>query len=260
MANWRRGIVSLLVLSTCLVIANKNCVGEEFRIETQLFTEKNEEASSENLTLFSNGAIYDFLPYSDPTKIVIFDSNHDKFYLLDVKQKAKVVLEKFQVADFTDRLRANRQLVEKAPYLFEPKFTESYDENNKVLTLSNERITYEASGTRPLSQKQLKTYGIFANWYAKINATNPRNMPPFARLELNQAMQKYNFIPKSIKLTIRPEGGYFSKPIMLETRHVIHNQLTGEDRKRIEKAQSYLTQFKDVSLSTYHELEEVATK
>lgn len=260
MISRRFGIIPFLVVSTCLVIATKPCAAQEFRVETLLYVDKSKDASSDNLTLFSNGAIYDFLPKEDPTKIVIFDSNHDKFYLLDVKREVKVVLEKFQLTDFTSRLKANKQLQEKAPFLFNPQFTESYDDQTKLLTLSNDRMTYEATGPKVVDVRQLATYRTFANWYARINSTNPHNFPPFARIELNEAMEKYSFIPTKVKLTIRPKGGFFARAIVLETEHVLYNQLTQSDRKRIERAQSYVTQFKDVPLSVYHELEEVAKK
>lgn len=251
-------VLGLITISTAFAIQSETALAQEFRIETELFVGNQNEPSSENLTLFKNGAIYDFLPVADPKTIVIFDMTHKRFYLLDIEQKIKTTLDQAQLVDFTTRMKSNEALRSKAPFLFDPQFTEDFDRTTEKLVLTSERLTYEAEGQRPNNPGMLSAYKAFADWYAQINATNPHNYPPFARLQLNQATDKYGFIPAKVKLTIRPDKGLFQKSIVYETRHSIYGQLTQSDQKRIDTAQSHLTTFRDVTLRKFHGMDQLA--
>ena len=66
---------------------------EEFRIRTKIFLGARTSASAENLTLFTDGTVYDFL-LTEPKEVTIFDQNSERFVLLDMRRKVKRLLRK----------------------------------------------------------------------------------------------------------------------------------------------------------------------
>ena len=84
-------------------------------------------------------------------------------------------------------------------------------------------------------------------------------MPPFPRLELNEALFHQNIIPERVEMTINPRRGLFkSRTIEGATRHINIWQLSNTDREKIDKADLYRATFKPVSLKQFRQLPDVA--
>lgn len=231
--------------------------GQDMRIETEVYAGKSNQPVFENITLFSGNSVYDF-SRTGPEKITVYDRARGKFVLLNVEDKTKVVLDQETVEGYVNLLKTREKLATREPFLFSPTFEEKFDESSSQLTLSSEEMTYKIVGMKSKSNESFEAYVDFANWYSKLSATDPRQMPPFARLEVNKAISKHQLIPKEVERVYRPKNNVFGTTIQAKTKHYVVWQLSKKDRQRIDDALDHITQFKEVSLSEFYELPPVA--
>lgn len=225
--------------------------GQDMRIETEVYSGKSKQPVFENITLFSGNSVYDF-SRTGPEKITVYDRARGRFVLLNVEEQTKVVLDHETVDGYVDILKSREKLSKKEPFLFNPRFEEMYNESSSELTLSSDEMTYKIKGTKSKSDESFRAYLEFANWYSKLSATDPRQMPPFARLELNKAISKHQLIPQEVERVYRPKNNVFGNAIRAKTKHFVVWQLSRKDRQRIDNALDYITTFKEVSLSEFY--------
>jgi hypothetical protein len=121
-------------------------------------------------------------------------------------------------------------------------------------------MTYRAKGVTPNSETAVSTYRNFADWYARLNATRPGSLPPFARLKLNQAIAKEGWIPKEVELTVTPKMRVVGRKLVMRSHHAAVWQLSGTDRDRIDKAASHMVSFQAVGFQDYRKESQVAAK
>lgn len=256
----RNGIALAACLLTHLWVGS--ALAQDFRIETEVFRGESTEPISENLTLFSDNLILDFMLPTDrtrfPEQIVIFISDERKFVLLDTRRRLKTELLEGQVLQFLSTLQSSTLANEENDFLFHPDFKEEYDHSSGLLRLYSDQITYEVRGERPKEDTILHRYYEFIGQFARLNATDPKRMPPFARLKLNSALKKYGFIPQEVQLTLVPSLTEAKDPIVLRTTHNVITELSAKDEKRIESAKRYWIDFKNVSLGEFRNFEKTA--
>ena len=240
---------------------------QEFRIETEVFVAGESIPSSKNLTLFSERLVFDFLidPSAsgdkeandgDRTKeIVIYDSQQSRFHLLNVQTEQKLVVTQAELLRMLQMLRSNEDLKKKAPYLLDPAFAEQYDVATRWLELRSDNVTYRTRGIDPENEVALEQYHEFIDQFARLNATDPRRIPPFARLKLNQSIKKYRFIPQLVELSMVVGEGERQQEIKAKTKHYLSWELSDSDRKRIQQARSKLVRFEEVTMAEYRNLQ-----
>ena len=178
----------------------------DFRIDTDLYvgTEGGDEAEPNNRvsTLFRGGVVYDFM--TNPERVAIYDPRRRRFILLDPKHRTKVEIREQQLTRYVEHIRkwAAGQDDPLLKFLADPKFEESFDEEQGELKLSAKLYSYTVTTERPTQTEALDEYRRFTDWYARLNsATNPGAMPPTGRLALNRALSKHRVIPTSVRLT-----------------------------------------------------------
>jgi len=256
--------VFLFCSTVMLMIANATC-GQEFRIETEVFADDAEQPVSANLTLFSRGLVYDFLTIYDgeatsgkaeAEQIVIYDRDHQKLVMIDVPRRIKLTLSHEDILRFNAAQQARPGLQKKNPFLFNPEFQESFDEETGWLTLSSPRMNYRVKGYATDDKAALSVYQDFANWYVRLNAIDPRKMPPFARLELNKAIADRDMIPEQVELTFKPDG-LLGRKIEARSRHYVIWKLSETDRKRIESADAHWVESEEVSVQRFYNVDAV---
>lgn len=225
--------------------------GQDMRIETEVYSGNARQPVFENITLFSDTSVYDF-SRTGPEKITVYDRRTGRFVLLNVASKTKVVLEQKTVDEYVEILKKRELLTKKEPFLFNPKFDETYNEATKQITLSSDQMTYKIKGTPSKSKESFDAYIDFANGYSKLSATDPRQMPPFARLEVNKAISNREIIPQEVERVYKPSNGVFGNAIKAKTKHFVVWTLSRKDRQRIDQALDYVTEFKEVSLPEYY--------
>lgn len=232
-----------------LLVAALPAAAQEFRIDTEIFIGKVREPTSETLTLFSNGLIYDFL-LTKREEITVFDPIRGRFTLLDPTHKIRCGISLQEVSEYV--LAIELEAVKSKDPLFSfaarPEFTpsvEEYEENGQDfvrVTLTGKPLEYVAVARKPERPEAVRAVRSFSDWFAKLNAMRG-HLPPGARMELNRSLAERDLIPHEITRTIEGKTA--------RSRHLITWTLSGEDRKRIERAGSYMTEFSSVSFDEY---------
>lgn len=224
-------------------------LAQEFRVETEVFVEDGKEPIAESLTLFTADVVYDLLLLPS-VETTIFDTKRGKLVLLDNERQVKATLTTEQLMEFTAAIKA-RGIQQVTAALFQPRFETTYDEEQLRLTLASDSLTYKAKGLVPKHEEDAQRYRQFADWYARLNAIRPGNLPPFGRLELNQALAERNLLPLEVERTVvfdRPLG---NRKLFAKSKHAVNWIISGTDRGRIETAGQNLVKFREVSPQEY---------
>ncbi len=241
-------------------------VAQEFRVDSELFVGAEKQPALETLTIFSGGLVYDFV-LTEPREVVILDSQRGRFSLLDESRQVRSELSTQDLLDFT--LALEKHAVEaKNPLLAfaaRPRFetTEKVSEQNGQsfieLRLAGKPIEYVVLGERPERPEAARLYRHFADWYARLNATRPGNLPAGARLAVNEELGRRELFPREVTRIIVPANP-LARKIELKSRHLVNWTLSGEDRRRIERAGDGLATYKAVSYDEYRGAERKAAQ
>ena len=247
-----------LLAVLCGNLLSANLTAQEFRVETEVFIADKVEPVSESLTIFSGDVVYDF-SIGGSEEITIFDINRGRIALLDPRQQLKSEVTTAELLEFCDAIK-NRTANERDASLFAPLFQQTFDEERSFITLTSDRMIYAAKGTVPKQPLAANRFQQFADWYARLNALRPGNLPPFGRIELNKSLAERNLIPLEIERTLVVDRPIADKKVVLRSEHVATWLISNTDRKRIETAGNHLSKFRKVSPKEYWQTERVAVK
>jgi hypothetical protein len=224
---------------------------EDFRVETDVFLGGEREPVAQNVTLFSGGLVYDF-PLIGPQEITVFDSGRGRFVLLDVPRKTKATLTTQELLQTTAAIKVQAQELDGVfAFAADPQFQVEAGGQEGWLTLSSSLLSYRAKGIKPRLTATADTYREFADWYARLNATRPGNLPPFPRLELNRSLAERQQVPEEVELTVEPKNRWAGRKLVVRSHHIFNWRLSNTDRKRIETAGTYMADFQALSFQEY---------
>jgi hypothetical protein len=221
----------------------------DFRVETDVFIGTDKDPVAENLTLFSDGQVYDFLLSGSP-EITIYDPARGQFKLLDTERKFRSSVSTQQLLEIVEGIETH---VAKGndgylKALVNPKFetkVEQFEENDETrvrITMTSKEITYKVVGQRPQHAEAVHAYRQFADYFSRFNAVRLGGLPPGARLALDQVLAEKALIPIEIERTDSAPG----RKLEVRSRHLINWILSKQDRQRITDAGNYLAEFKEV--------------
>lgn len=253
MVALRYGIFLTTFLAPVLTVYS---LAQEFRIETEVFEADKKAPVAESLTLFSGDIVYDFV-LGEREEITIFDIQRRRIVLLNPAQKIKAELSFVDLLEFCSAIKT-RATGENVEALFSPQFEQSFDEERGLLTLASEQLTYTAKGLATKQPEAAIRFQQFADWYARLNGMRPGNLPPFGRIELNKALAERQLIPQEVTRVVVLDRPVADRKMQARSHHVVTWLISGTDRKRIETAGSYLTNFRQVLLKEYWQLEGLA--
>lgn len=257
------------VLALPLLVASTSA--QDFRMETDVFVGKQKEPVAQYLTLFYGDVAYDFLLKSGSDALAanavgeatMFDIPGGRIVLMDPARKVKteIKMEKLLEFMYVLRERGTRSDSKLPAELFLPELKTTHNEDENILTLASERVTYRATIQKAKTPTAAEQYRKFADWSARLNGLRPgNNVPPFARLVLNQELSTRELIPEKIERTIVFPRGLTGKKSEARSQHLVTWTLSGTDRKRIDNAGKYLADFRPVSLPEYLQIERVASR
>ncbi len=220
-------------------------VGQEFRIETEVYVGEEEAAASRTVTLFENSAVYDFL--DGPEQIVIYRTGGEgraaQFILLEPELQRRTDVDVQRVAKLMEKL--NRWAAEhKDPLLrfaAAPKFDEVFNEESGSLTLTSPQWTYRVATIEAADNAVLERYREFTDRFAELSSMMHNSPPPGPRLALNAALVKHGVVPVEIQ---RTTGGEDKNAV--RATHLFSWRLSREDRTRLDEAQAFLANFQKV--------------
>jgi hypothetical protein len=252
-----------LVLALVGWAAASLAAAQDFRIDTEVFVgpldRKDIEPASETLTIFANEMVYDFL-LAEPREITLFDPLRGRFTLMDDSRKVKASLSTQEVLDYVLSFDSHAAQSKNPLFAFaaDPQFETSAEEvreNGQSLvriTLAADPLSYVALGQKPQQAQSVRAYRQFADWFARLNAARPGNLPPEARMVLNQTLADRGLLPLEVTRTIVTSGTFGrEKKLEVKTRHLVNWTLSGEDRKRLEHAGDCLARYQAVSFDEY---------
>jgi hypothetical protein len=253
------------VLAVAFVVLASDAAGQDFRVETDVYLGGKKQPESQHLTLFSGHLVYVFtLAGKDDNgrqEITILDTSKGskgRVILLDVNRRQRAELTTADLLDFTAKIKKLARGNKKRGFL-DPDFEVTFDKEQQTLELSSSKITYRATGIEPKQPDAVNRYREFADWYARLNAMRPGNIPPFARLELNRALAAKGLLPEEIVRTLRL-GRVLPDKQEARSKQLIHWQLSNTDRRRIRDVAGFQSGFLRVSLQKYFQLEDIAKK
>lgn len=230
-----------------LSLAPVALLADDFRVETDVFVGKQKEPIAAYLTLFSGKTIYDFT-LTEPKQVTVFDTVRGRFIMLDVGRGVKTEVKLQEIEAFHAELR--ERSVERGTPLFPANLAYSYDEEGKWHLFSGENLEYRARGLTPKHENAADRYRYFADWYAQLNAMQPGNPPPYARMELNKAMAERNLIPEEIHRTI-VVGRFPPRKSEARTQHLLNWILSEQDQKQIRRVGNQLQEFTSVPFQEF---------
>jgi len=253
-----------LLIVVCLAIAallaglpQGESSAEEFRIDTEIFIGDEKEPAAEMLTIFSQGLVYDF-QLMGPEEITILDAVRGRFTLLDLGRKVKCGLNVQDVLQQTLSLETQAAESKDALFMFaaaprfESKVEEATENGQPIVRLSLTAKPMEyAVVARPSERPDaVHAFRYFADQFARLNSMQPGHLPPGARLDLNKALAERNLLPLEITRTILPANP-LGKKLVVRSHHLVNWSLSGEDRKKIDRAGTYLAELSSVSFEDY---------
>ncbi len=231
--------------------------GQEFRIESQVYTSESNLPVSQNTTLFSQGLVYDFQLSNDaqpkPLEIVIFDTRSRTIVLLDTQRKIRIEIPDLQLLKIVDGVRRETAQDQRSSFLVDDSFDEDIDWSTNWVTLSSPQIEYRYRGSQPKDVSIISQYNNFLDHFTMLIASDPTKIPPFARMKLNQSIKRLGWIPTEVQISVK-QNSLFRQAFSAKSTHVVINQLSDNDRSRIAMAKQNWIQFEPVQLEEYRGL------
>ncbi|MEM7456778.1 MAG: hypothetical protein AAF456_20715 [Planctomycetota bacterium] len=246
----------LLFATGYLLIAESSA--QEFRIDTDVYLGSGRQPVSHNITLFSDGVIYDFQmsPTTDaaPIEIAIFDSRDMSFVLVDPERNMRLEISHVELVKMMEGLRQQTSQDEKTSFLINDAFVEDLDIATGIVSLESQWIKYRFHGERPQDASILPAYFQFIVNFSQLNASDPRKLPPFPRMRLNQAIKRYGWIPDTVSVTLEP-CELFRDGADITAKHTLITELSTTDRERIAETKTRWLGTRSVRIGEYREFE-----
>jgi hypothetical protein len=249
MKSFALRLATWLPMAACVVIPGR-AAADDFRIESKIFVGNAIAPSSENLTLFRGGQVYDFL--TKPSETTVFDKPRGRVILLDPARKVRTEIKADKLLAFSEELKvwAARQSDPFLKFAADPRFEQKLDARGELL-FTSEFISYRVATVKANTDAVAQQYLEFADSYARLNAlTNPGSVPPLPRLAINAALFKTHVIPERVQMTM-PAHQRFGKATTLRSEHSIAWRLLESDLQRIDEADESLVTFTPVPLEHY---------
>lgn len=251
-------VLAMVCLLGIVVGPAPQLFGQEFRIESSVYNSTSNLPVSQNVTLFSQGLIYDFQLSDDaqPTalEIAIYDTRKQMMILLDPERKVRFELPDLRLMKIVEAVRRDTLQDNRTSFLVEDDFTEDIDLSTNWVTLTSPEIEYRFHGKQPKDVSLIPSYLKFLDRFTQLNASDPTKLPPFARMKLNQSIQRLGWVPSEVQISVK-QNGLFRQPFSAKSKHVLINKLSDQDRQRITKAKQNWMQFESVDLEEYRGLE-----
>jgi hypothetical protein len=227
------------------------------RIESKVFLGTDKEPKAENTTIFYRGVVYDYL--HSPAETIVLDPARNRFVLLDPSRRMRTELTTHEVMALCENLRqwAATQTDAFLKFLAAPKFEEQVDERTGDVIMQSPWVTYRAATVEANVDEVLPQYREFSDWYARLNARlNPGYKLVFARLALNEALQKRRQLPREITLTVQPRKTFSFQKTVVRSEHQFVYHLVESDRDRIAQTGQFMAIFQPVDFTQYEKRSE----
>ena len=241
-----QGAMVALLCSNVSVIAKQTA---DFRIETDVMEAGKAKPIDQTVTLFSGGSAFDY-SRATPNQILVVDAINNRIALLDSQRQMQTRINLQELRNGIESAKNKLLQAEGGPEKIEDAAQTSFDPTTGLISIGKRFIRYDAKLQQPASPEFAVQYATFANASALMNAWQSRGSapPPFARLQLNQAISERESIPSEIKRTVFAGG---REVVMVSRIHPTYS-LSAAEKKQIEQYNTMLLSFPSVSLANFN--------
>ena len=241
---------ALLIVFGCCDYAN----GQQFKIESQIYINGEDQPSSSNTTMFSDGLVFDFQTKGTQShEVTILQPKQHQVILLDRLRRMKLVLDDVQLIKMADALRRETSQDKRSGFLVNERFEEMLSLDNGAATLKSPTVAYSLRGSRPTNFKVFPIYSNFIESFTRMQVSDPHAFSPFPRMKLNETIRKLGWIPSEVKVTFK------SNPLMKEgltatSKHTFIEGLSSADLAKIADLKTEWLNFEAVDLYEFRHL------
>jgi hypothetical protein len=240
-----------VVFALCGDAAMPTMAEEEFRVETRVYVGGEAEVKAENLTIFAQGWVYDFL--DKPAEITILNKSRTKFHLIDPSRRIRteVTTEAVKASIIEIKERGGAKNDPFAKFLVDPRFDERVEASSNRRIFESPWIVYRVAAKRSEDEDRLGQFYDFSDWFTKLNVClNPQYRQVFVRLAVNESLRSHGELPYEVELSyLGPKGK--SQKITARSVHKYSKGLDQSDRDRVEQADQFLEILPAVKLAEY---------
>lgn len=237
-------------------VSEEDVNGGPFVVESRVYTGQDDKPVMQTTTVFHGRRAFD-RPHGNVANSTKFDFEQQLVSLIDERRQA------FAVISFGDMLRFQAELRARAQkrdglgaFLANPTFVREFDVTSSTIKLSSPWITYEAQG-RQSTTDDVERFHEFADWSARLaSMVSPSGPPAQARLELNAALKKRNWRVTQVTRRGGPRARHYG---LLRSAHEYRDQLNENDLRLMEAVEKNLKEFKEISFSELHALQNSRT-
>ncbi len=244
-------LLTLLVSNTVVTDA---VVAQQFKIESQIYVGGEDQPSSSNVTMFSDGLVFDFQSKGTQShEVTILQPKQHRTILLDRLRQMKLVLDDVQLIKMADALRRETSQDERAGFLVNERFEEAIQFDNGAATLKSPTITYTVRGNRPTDLKVFPIYSNFIEAFTRLQVSDPHAFSPFPRMRLNETIRKLGWIPSEVTVTFEPNP-LLKQGLTATSKHTFISQLSAADQAQIAEVKAEWLNFESVDLYEFRRL------
>ena len=246
-----RTLAAALFLFFCAALVTEAARAADFRVDNTVLVEGQSQPQSQGTTIFHEGLVYDFL--NEPAEVIVFDKAHRRFMLLDISRHVRSEISTDDVQAFVKGVK--KRLADhpnpNIKRLANPSFEEVFDPKTSLLTLKSPSITYQAQ-VQATDPEVAAQYHDFSDWYTQFNvALDPSSRPPFARMMLNEAIERRQGVAKEVHLVAT--AGPKDAPLKIASRHQLALELDAADINRVAEVREHLRSFPTVTFREYRQ-------
>lgn len=217
-----------------------------FRVETDIYFEKNKQPVMQTLTLFHEGVFYDFDRVGQKS-ITVIDPGGRRIIMLDRERNVQLRMGMDEILSVEAQVQQQITPGEIQRLIPKPEATKVISASMTVIVAA-ESLEYQAKCIKPTAVSSLLQYAEFADWSARLNAFySDRPLPPFARLTLNREIAKNGFLPSEIQRITKSKG----RESIATSKLLTNWALSSDDLTRIEKVGAMLVEFQLVDAKTF---------
>ncbi len=236
---------------------------DEFRILTKIYVGKEDQPSSQNVTIFRDGLVYDCM--ESPEEVAVFDGPRGRFILLSPPHRLRTEITfpllETRVASLQAELKKKTTDEGEgglSAFLTAPRFDESAGAERGQTVFKSPYFHYAIKTDEARGESAAKQYADFVHWYTRLNAV--RNPAMLAREPINEWLTRGHRMPVEIELTTFKKGAFggMNKLNSYRSHHNVAWALSVEDRKKLDDIDRWLVNFEQIGYDAYRDLQKPA--
>jgi len=225
--------------------------GDDFRIANKVFVGEAEAPSSETVTIFHDGVVYDWA--AEPREVVVFDPVRGRFVLLDPVREVRteIALEQIESLFVTMQEKMRQRSDDYTAFILDPQYQGPSRDDPWDVVFRGRFMTYRAQARPARTDTAAAQFARFTDAYTRLGSL--KRPPLLARIPLNDWLAAQKRLPEEIELTIYQKGvlGVMSEAAKYRSRHVVNWILSRDDLRKVEQVGRWLAEYRQVGPLEY---------